>query len=298
MKPVWAFKRKAWPAIHLTGEDRIDFLQRLSTQNFKSFSPGTVAPSAFLNGNGTVVGLFLAWIQNDRITLLPEPQSQAIIVSHIDKLHFGEKIEVQTERVDFIEVRGQQARERLERELGAEPSAGEWPRSVVSGILPGEPWDGAGWLVPGAHEAKLSAIPFLSEPEYYALRAEHLFPRDQVDVGENNIILEAGLLDYVHRNKGCYPGQEVIERIFTYGNVAKRLVLLEGQARELEKGSELYFNEKKVGNVTSRHAGQGASHYYVATVFRLHATPGNVFSLGAGQTPQLKVLKVAGAESA
>jgi folate-binding protein YgfZ len=296
-QPYWIYKRKAWPAIHLTGDDRIDFLQRLSTQNFKSYSPHSVVPTAFLNGNGTVVALCMAWIKEDRVTLLAEPQSQSVLLQHMDKLHFAEKIEIQSEPMDWIELRGPQARDVLKSSLKTEiPILNEWPRPVLANqVLPAEPWNGPGWLIPS--DLPLSDVRVLNENEYYGLRAFYLFPRDQVDVGENNIILEADLLDYVHRNKGCYPGQEVVERIFTYGNVAKRLVLLEGHARELEKGSELFINEKRVGHVTSRHMGSGENHYCVATVFRLQALVGNVFSLGAGQTPQLKVLKVAGEKS-
>lgn len=294
--PVWGFVRKSWPVVHLTGDDRIDFLQRISSQNFKSLSPNSVVPSAFLNGNGSVIGLFMAHVKSDRVTLYMEPQSQSRILQHIDKLHFTEKIEVQSEHKDFIEIRGPQVRDFLKKNYHLEVDAKKtWPREALSqNILPAEPWNGLGFLVEGAGPSELK---MLSEAEYYAIRAENLFPRDQIDIGDGNIILESGLTDYVHRNKGCYPGQEVIERIYTYGNVAKKMILLEGHARELEKGNELFSSEKSVGHVTSRHtlqgAGQSASYYYVATVFRMSAQIGNIFSLGAGQPAQLKVVKVA-----
>jgi tRNA-modifying protein YgfZ len=294
---VWGFKRRAWPMISVSGPDHIDFLQRLSTQNVKTLNVGGVVPSAFLNGNGTVVGLFLMWKTPDSISLLPEPQSASVILQHLHKMHFAENLELHEEKADWLEIRGRKAREFLKKELSVEPEPKlNWPRMALtekSTVLPAEPWGSPGWLI--KTDTMLAGLPILSEEEYYFERALNLFPRDQIDVSENNIILEAGLLDYVHRDKGCYPGQEVVERIFTYGNVAKKLVLLEGHARELERGSELYTNEKKIGNVTSRHSvSKSGSYFYVATVFRLQAVVGNIFSLGAGQAPQLKVLKVAG----
>jgi folate-binding Fe-S cluster repair protein YgfZ len=41
--------------------------------------------------------------------------------------------------------------------------------------------------------------------------------------------LEAGAERSVARNKGCYPGQEVIERIFTYGQVNRKLMPVDWQ---------------------------------------------------------------------
>ena len=38
--------------------------------------------------------------------------------------------------------------------------------------------------------------------------------------------LELGLYDGVAGNKGCYPGQEVIERVITQGSPPRRLVLV------------------------------------------------------------------------
>ncbi|MEQ1875782.1 MAG: hypothetical protein ABL958_03990 [Bdellovibrionia bacterium] len=291
--PVWCFERKAWPAIHVTGNDRLDFLQRISSQNFKNVQADHAVPGAFLHGNGTVIGMFMAHVQASRVTLYCEPQSQSVIMQHLDRLHFAEQIEFQAERRDWLEVRGRGAAAFIQNKFEDYPDPkAPWPRKVNSPrVLPAENWNGPGFLVdPSENPGPIAKM--LSEEEYYLERAFHLFPRDQVDVNESNIVLEAGLVDHVHRNKGCYPGQEVVERIYTYGNVAKKLVLLESHARELEKGSELFSNEKKVGNVTSRHTGPSSSFLYVATVLRHHATVGNIFSLGAGQPPQLKVLKV------
>lgn len=70
------------------------------------------------------------------------------------------------------------------------------------------------------------------------------------DITEKNLILEAPLNSYLHRDKGCYPGQEVVERVFTYGQVAKKLVAIHLK-QPLPEGSELTADGKKVGQVTS-----------------------------------------------
>jgi folate-binding protein YgfZ len=49
--------------------------------------------------------------------------------------------------------------------------------------------------------------------------------------GETNP-LEVNLRTAIHDNKGCYPGQEVIEKIISLGSPAKKLSLLEGVTSE------------------------------------------------------------------
>jgi folate-binding protein YgfZ len=45
--------------------------------------------------------------------------------------------------------------------------------------------------------------------------------------------LEINLRSAIHDNKGCYPGQEVIEKIISLGSPARRLCLLRGSTHEV-----------------------------------------------------------------
>jgi folate-binding protein YgfZ len=45
--------------------------------------------------------------------------------------------------------------------------------------------------------------------------------------------LEVNLKSAIHENKGCYPGQEVIEKIISLGSPARKLVLLDGNTDEI-----------------------------------------------------------------
>ena len=48
------------------------------------------------------------------------------------------------------------------------------------------------------------------------------------EITESAVPLEIGLRTAIADNKGCYPGQEVIEKIVALGSPAKRLVRIEG----------------------------------------------------------------------
>ncbi len=86
-------------------------------------------------------------------------------------------------------------------------------------------------------------------------RIEAGIPRFGADLDETNLPPEAGLDSRaISYTKGCYIGQEVIARIRTYGQVAKRLcgLRLADDLKTLPmKGDKLFIGEKEIGYITS-----------------------------------------------
>jgi folate-binding protein YgfZ len=89
------------------------------------------------------------------------------------------------------------------------------------------------------------------------LRIEAGRARFGVDMGEDTIPLEAGLLERaISTSKGCYVGQEIIIRILHRGGgrVARRLVTLAGGVADLDvpaAGASLLEGDVVVGRLTS-----------------------------------------------
>jgi folate-binding protein YgfZ len=86
-------------------------------------------------------------------------------------------------------------------------------------------------------------------------RIEAGVPRFGVDMDETNLPLECGIENRaVVYNKGCYLGQEVINRVHSFGHVNKELrgLRLAGDLRILPaRGDKLFFNGREAGHVTS-----------------------------------------------
>ena len=86
-------------------------------------------------------------------------------------------------------------------------------------------------------------------------RIEAGIPRYGLDMDETNIPLECGIeARAVSYNKGCYIGQEVINRIHSIGHVNKELrgLRLTDDLKTLPvKGDKLFHDGKEVGYVTS-----------------------------------------------
>jgi len=84
------------------------------------------------------------------------------------------------------------------------------------------------------------------------LRVEAGIPRYGVDFSEDNLLLEVDLDDAVSFSKGCYLGQEVVERIRSRGHVNKKLcgLILDGNT-PASPGEKLRGDNKEVGQITS-----------------------------------------------
>lgn len=87
------------------------------------------------------------------------------------------------------------------------------------------------------------------------VRIEAGIPRFGVDMDETNLPLECGIESRaVSYHKGCYIGQEVINRIHSIGHVNKELRglrLANGLATLPVRGDKLFYNDKEVGHITS-----------------------------------------------
>jgi glycine cleavage system T protein len=84
------------------------------------------------------------------------------------------------------------------------------------------------------------------------LRIEAGIPLYGTDFSEDNLLLEVGLDNALSFTKGCYLGQEVVERVRSRGHVNKRLcgVLFEG-ATPARQGNTVHAEEKQIGTITS-----------------------------------------------
>jgi len=84
------------------------------------------------------------------------------------------------------------------------------------------------------------------------LRVEAGIPWYGVDMDEGRIVLEVGLEEAVSFTKGCYIGQEVVERATARGHVNRKLsgLLVQGNTPPA-RGDKLFHDSQEVGWVTS-----------------------------------------------
>jgi aminomethyltransferase len=87
---------------------------------------------------------------------------------------------------------------------------------------------------------------------YEAWRIEHGIPRQPADIDDSTIAQEAFLEDAVSFTKGCFIGQELVQRIDSRGHVNRFLRRLRVESGEWPlRGAEIVAGERVLGNVTS-----------------------------------------------
>lgn len=234
--------------IHLfeiKGRDARDFLNRLSTVDVRNLAVGECLPGFFLNPQGKVRAAFrIAAIASDHFLIEVEggkdSQWKTSFLSYLDQFTFTEKYEL-TEKTGLkcAWVFGIEVQSALTALRGAPKTFGtEWT-SVW-----GEPTEIDAFL-------RTQSIPTMSEAEFEKMRILSLAPRIDVELLFDSNPLELGLRAGISDNKGCYPGQEVIEKIISLGSPAKRLAKLVGAGNPPKPGDKVFLSEGEVGQVTS-----------------------------------------------
>jgi aminomethyltransferase len=131
-------------------------------------------------------------------------------------------------------------------------------------------------IAPAADRALLTAgIMEADAAAVHAVRLERGTPRYGEDITEANIAHETGLLEAIHFSKGCYIGQEIVERVRARGHVNRQLVHLRiAAAAAPAPGTPLLADGKETGAITSAawSPADGAA-YALGYVRAEHAAP-------------------------
>jgi folate-binding protein YgfZ len=105
-----------------------------------------------------------------------------------------------------------------------------------------------------------------------------------VDIRERDLPQETEQMRALNFNKGCYVGQEIVERIRSRGNVHRKFTgfVMEG-AVAIAAGAKIVADEKEVGEITSvavLRAGSGGRTVAVGYIRREVGVPGHEVTIG------------------
>jgi folate-binding protein YgfZ len=250
----------SWNWITLIGPDAQDFLHRLTTVNLRQMTVGSGAPGCFLTAQGRIRSYFNLWnpAQNQYAFEMDGGNSgkwKTDLLSIIDQYTFGEKITLEelTPSLKCAWIFPDEATlARLSQALPhLSPSETQYGFMTVGAPTNGTPLGihicnhgqstyGRPWLTVwgkpelleqwiSLHFPKLPMdLKTTSFAELESWRIQAVQPRVDSEITDAANPLEIGLRGAIADNKGCYPGQEVIEKIVALGSPAKRLVRIEG----------------------------------------------------------------------
>lgn len=253
--------------VRLDGADRVDFLQRQTTNDMRLLSAGRALPNVLTSPTARILAVFTVMVDDgDALALLAPPGTGDDLAAYLrGKIFFMDKVAV--EKVDDahlqLDLGGPRAAERLQAGLVMRfPGLDE----VIEGTLGGVPVRLIGVegfagpacriVAPSADGDRIvgalreaGAAP-LDEAAWHVLRVEAGLPAPGAELTEDYTPLEVGLARAVSGEKGCYTGQEVIARQITYDKVARGLVGLR-LAEPVAMGALVEGDGRRVGVVTS-----------------------------------------------
>ncbi len=260
--------------LEISGENAIQFLNGLVTNDIQSLIAGQGCLAAFLNVSGKVLALCRVYRREDSFLLELDESNRDKIYRNLARFvpAGGFSVKDLTDEYALFSVQGPRSSELLSA-LTQEPieAAGfahstrkiaEIPVTIAQHSRAGvEGFDlfvrseaAQSVLEEVAASAEAYDGRIVSDRALDIARIEAGIPREPDDVNETYILLEAGLEGAVSYTKGCYLGQEIIARIHWRGQPAKRLKRLSVEAdAPPPKGAELVAADgKRVGFITSR----------------------------------------------
>lgn len=227
--------------LRFDGRDALRFLQGLVTNDVQPLAEGRSVYAAYLTPQGRMVSDLTIHPRGDHfIVEVPAAAAKALALK-FDELIFTEDVRVSdvSESVAQLSLVG-----------GGAPALAGTAGGVDLFVDAAD----RGALI--ARLESLGAIQ-VSRDLFDALRIDAGRPEFGVDMTEDTIPLEAGLLDRaISTTKGCYVGQEIIIRVLHRGGgrVARRLVRLQFDPRVTTPpaaGTPIARNGHDVGRITS-----------------------------------------------
>ncbi len=279
--------------IRVRGANRIDFLHRMSTGDLLGLRPGEGRATVFTTPIGRMIDHAAVLAFDDSLLVL-SCAGQSRLERWLRKyIFFNDDVQLADESAvlplwglygqgpfslhDANGLGGQSSTERAD-ELNS-PIAGlpcYSHRAVGQGVLVvAPPLAGQGAFFLGTSIVPKEGLTPLSVYEDLRIRAG--YPAAPNEVNEDHIPLEAGLKSAISFKKGCYIGQEVIARMESRGQMARRLVKLETEPMpeaRMQTGDVLYADGAEAGSVTSVTSDGHTALGYVRSTL---AKPGQVF---------------------
>ncbi|RZI94806.1 MAG: folate-binding protein [Microbacterium sp.] len=268
------------------GEDRLSWLDSLSSQALTALAPGVSTELLILDPQGHVEHAAGVVDDGSRTWLLVDSSDAAGLLTWLTRMRFRLRVDPRDVSDEFAVLAGTSAAvESLDaaalwRDPWPDVADGGWGYSPVD-PHPGGERDWAEAIVPRAELDRIAEAaargeqPIAGVLAAEALRIAAWRPRVSTEADGRALPHEADWLrTSVHLSKGCYRGQETVAKVHNLGHPPRRLVALQldGSDAELpEPGAEVRVAGEPVGAVTSaaRHYEEGP----IALAFVKRTTP-------------------------
>lgn len=259
--------------LSFTGQDRVRYLNAILTNNIKDLPSFQGNVSLFLNPQGRILAEIETYALPESLLCVSYAMIRERLIETLDKYIIMDDVTLtdETQRFGTLALEGPSAAFVANELTGVDlNSLAELSRheARVGAILctlirrsPGR-FAGAEFLVERGHldalwqtlreKARAAGGGPIGYTALSALRLEQGVPWFGYDFGEKQIPHEAALeMSHISYTKGCYTGQEIVERVRSRGQVNRRRVGLRFSGETVPaSGETLTSDGKEAGYVT------------------------------------------------
>ncbi len=259
--------------LRFSGPDRVRYLNAILTNNIKDLAPGDGIVSLFLNPQGRIQAEIETYATADRLFCVSHAMIRDTLVPALDKFIIMDDVTLtdETEMFGTVALEGPGAAGLVKtltsvdlanlNELSFQQTSVE---GVSCGLTKRSPGGVAGaeflalraelpqlWKILRSAVEKASGRA-MGYKALSALRLEQGIPWFGYDFGDKQIPHEAGLEhSHISYTKGCYTGQEIVERVRSRGQVNRVRVLVKLDTNEPPaEGTALLADGKEAGHIT------------------------------------------------
>ena len=265
--------------VSVSGSDRVRWLNGMVTNNVRDLAVDQGVYAFLLNPLGHILGDLYAYNRGESIMVDTDCNQVEKILETFDHYIIMDDVAVKnrSEEITAVGISGPKSREVLVKvgfrlpqlqalrshTIQCECDGGCLTCTIVRSDVPaGESYEI--WLAPAEAKplwdslVKAGATPAGSE----ALEVRRILsgvPRYGVDIRERDLPQETEQARALNFNKGCYIGQEIVERIRSRGAVHRKFSGFVAESA-VTSGSRILAGEKEVGEVTSAASVKLANH--------------------------------------
>jgi aminomethyltransferase len=253
--------------IALTGGDRVRWLNGMVTNNIRDLAPGHGVYAFLLNPQGHILGDLYAYNRGDSLLIDTDQSQSEKLLATFDHYIIMDDVEVTnvSDKLTAIGIVGPKAREAL-RVVGFDVAELQGLQSVDV------TWKNLAVTVVRGDNASVESYELWLSPERVTILQDALIkaggtaagttalellrvaagiPRYGQDIRERDLPQETEQRRALHFSKGCYIGQEIVERIRSRGNVHRKFTGFEVQGALPSVGTKIEADGKDVGEITS-----------------------------------------------
>ncbi len=289
--------------ISLTGGDRVRWLNGMVTNNIRDLAAGHGVYAFLLNPQGHILGDLYAYNRGESIVIDTDRSQLEKILATFDHYIIMDDVEVKdlTDETTALGVSGPLALEVLKKagmgipalqplqvhEIRCDCECGCMDCAVVrrdSNLESYEIWLAPEFVSPLWKSLVASGATPIG---YEALELQRIasgIPLYGIDIRERDLPQETEQARALNFNKGCYVGQEIVERIRSRGAVHRKFSGFLAHSEEpVAPGTKIVAGEREVGEITSSTVVPfgGLKTVALGYIRREIGTPGREVKLGS-----------------